>query len=62
MTISENYTTIFSDDLRKINDKTAYSTFFESYKDKKINLPSKFYPEQEFLDFHRTVIFEHWKK
>lgn len=58
MTISENYTMVFSNKLRNIKDKKAYNTFFENYEHQPINLPSKFYPNQEFLKFHRENIFK----
>ncbi len=58
MTISEDYKIIFSDKLREIKDKKTYSTFFENYEHQPINLPSKFYPNQEFLKFHREIIFK----
>ncbi len=58
MTISEDYTIIFSDRLRKIKDEKAYETFFGNYKNQPMNLPTKFYPSQEFLKFHREIIFK----
>lgn len=58
MTISEDYTLIFSDKLRKIKDKKTFNTFFENYENQPINLPSKFHPNQDFLRFHREIIFK----
>lgn len=58
MTISEDYTIVFSDKLREIKDPKTYRTFFANYEHQPINLPNKFQPNQEFLKFHREVIFK----
>lgn len=59
MTLREDYTIVFSQKLSKIADRKAYSNFFAAYDNQKINLPDKFIPKQEFLEYHRGIIFKH---
>lgn len=42
----------------KIKNQTmAFKNFFSMYEEKTINLPNKFLPSPEFLDFHNKKIF-----
>jgi putative restriction endonuclease len=58
MSLTDDYKIIFSKKLLKISNPQVYSTFFEAYDNKAINLPDKFFPKQEFLEFHRKNIFK----
>lgn len=58
MTLTNDYKIIFSKKLLKISDKKTYSTHFAVYENQQINLPDKFFPKQEFIDFHRKNIFK----
>jgi len=58
MSLTENYKIIFSSKLSKITDEIAYSNFFKSYENERLKLPEKFIPQQEFLEYHRTHIFQ----
>ncbi len=59
MSLTDDLKVIFSKKLLKISNPKVYSTFFEVYENKEINLPDKFFPKQEFLEFHRKNIFKH---
>lgn len=58
MTLTDDFKITFSNKLLKISDKKIYSSFFEVYENQQINLPDKFFPKPEFLDFHRKNIFK----
>lgn len=58
MTLTDDFKIVFSKKLVKISDKKSYSSFFEVYENQQINLPDKFFPKPEFLDFHRKNIFK----
>ena len=58
MTLTDDFKITFSKKLLKISDKKIYSSFFEVYENQQINLPDKFFPKSEFLDFHRKNIFK----
>ncbi len=58
MTLNDDYKIIFSKKLLKISDKNTYTSLFEIYENQQINLPDKFFPKQEFLDYHRKNIFK----
>jgi len=58
MTLTDDFKITFSKNLLKISDKKIYSSFFEVYENQQINLPDKFFPKPEFLDFHRKNIFK----
>jgi len=53
ITISEGFKIILSQKLKKANEK-----FFQNYDGKEIEMPQKFYPEKEFLQYHNDVIFQ----
>lgn len=57
MTINDDYKIKLSSNLSKIADKESYERFFLIYENKSINLPEKFFPKDEFLNYHRTNIF-----
>ena len=57
MTLTDDFRMIFSKHLLKISDKNTYTSYFEAYENKQINLPDKFFPRTEFLEYHRKNIF-----
>ena len=58
MTLTDDYKVIFSKNLLKISDKSIYKSLFGVYENKQINLPDKFLPNIEFIEFHRNNIFK----
>lgn len=58
ITLSDNLNVILSNRLLKISDKKVYEHFFQKYENKEIFFPDKFFPKQEFLEFHRLNIFK----
>jgi len=59
MTLTDDYQIIFSKKLLNISDKNIYKSLFGVYENKQINLPDKFLPSLEFIEFHRNNIFKH---
>ena len=60
ITISpDDYTIIFSERIRSCSNKDFYRKNFASIEGCKINLPSKYLPCQDFLEWHRKNIFSH---
>jgi len=58
MTITPDYEIRFSERLlEKIKNRDS-DTLFIPYNGEKINLPQKFYPLKEFLDYHNQEIFQ----
>ncbi len=57
MTISDNFEIIFSNKLETLSDKNTYANFIKQFEGKLINTPEKFFPKEEFLDFHRKEVF-----
>lgn len=58
MTLTDDFKIVFSEKLMKIADRNTYKSIFENYENQQINLPDKFFPKPEFLDFHRKNIFK----
>ena len=52
-----NYSILFSDYLRKSYKKDYFKKYFESIEGKKINLPEKFLPNPNFLEYHLEHCF-----
>ena len=59
ITVKPNYEIIVSADIKDIYDGAAVDKFFKCYK--KISVPEKFAPAEEFLTYHNEVIFENWR-
>lgn len=60
ITISpDNYTIIFSERIHSYSNKEFYRKNFAAIEGCKINLPSKYLPCQDFLEWHRKNIFSH---
>lgn len=56
--IKQDYSLIISSKLRIKEEEPYYNRFFLHLKDRKINLPEKYYPSQEFLEYHLDVVFK----
>jgi len=56
ISFDEEYRMIFSPDLKEYYSNQAFQTQFESFKGKKIHLPSKHLPDQKFLQAHREKL------
>jgi putative restriction endonuclease len=55
--LNRNYEILLSGELRKNQEKDYYERFFKPFSGKKINLPEKYDPGKEFLEYHRDVVF-----
>ncbi len=55
ISIDKNYHVMVSKKIRSIEHDKA--KMLMDYKDKKITLPNRFVPDQEFLAFHRKEVF-----
>ncbi len=56
ITMSEDFMVLASPKIRGIDSKKT--KILESYVGKKINLPKRFVPDQEFLEYHRKNVFQ----
>lgn len=57
--INSDYTIIFSERIRSCSAKDFYEDYFAAIEGHKLNLPSKYLPSQDFLEWHRNNIFSH---
>jgi putative restriction endonuclease len=55
--LNRNYEILLSGALRKNQEKDYYERFFKPFSGKKINLPEKYDPGKEFLEYHREKVF-----
>jgi putative restriction endonuclease len=55
--IDTTYRILISTELRKYENESFYKSYFLSFQDKQINLPEKFLPKIEFLEYHLSVKF-----
>lgn len=62
ITVTTDFKIIISSDIRDVLGGRAAKDFFKKYNGQTINLPEKFLPRIEFLEFHNDMIFENWKK
>lgn len=58
ITITHDYKVKISKQLQGLKEDVAVSNFFLKYDNQKINLPDRFFPKIEFLDFHAENIFK----
>lgn len=59
ITFNDDYMTIFSHRLKKNVGKEYYSKYFKPIDGQQLIKPEKYYPNKEFLEYHRDVIFNH---
>lgn len=57
ITITPEFTVKISNDLGDFEKEKSVQDFFMQYENQKINLPDKFAPTKEFLDYHYNNIF-----
>ncbi|WP_250631547.1 HNH endonuclease [Rhodoflexus caldus] len=57
ITITPDFTVKISRELEIFAHEKAIIDFFMKYENQKINLPDKFLPSKEFLDYHQQNIF-----
>lgn len=55
--INLNYEIILSNEIKKNSKSDYFSRFFSSFDKSKIQLPGKYLPKKEFLEFHLDTIF-----
>lgn len=60
ITISDKYEIIVSNKIRDICNGESVDKFFNILKGHKINLPEKFLPQKEYLQYHNDCIYENW--
>jgi len=56
ISFDENLTILFSNEITKIKEK-SFVDYFGQFEGQELNVPKKFYPSLEFLEFHRENIF-----
>ena len=59
ITISRNYKIIISSRLKKADMDEDTKTWIMKYEGEKIQLPDKFFPDEQFIEYHNDVIFQH---
>ena len=55
--LSTSYKILISRDLKKNINKGYYTQYFGILKNNQFNLPTKYYPKKEFIEFHLDTIF-----
>lgn len=50
--INDDYKVVISQDLNKMRNENYFSIYFGNFQNKPINLPEKFLPRRDFLQFH----------
>lgn len=58
ITVTTDYKLKVSDYIYEFSDNQMIDKFFIKYHDKTINLPDKFLPSKEFLEFHNKDIYQ----
>lgn len=48
---------LISNDLKKLEKESYFNQYFQHLDGKKINLPPKYHPKKEFIEFHFDTIF-----
>lgn len=56
--ISENYQILISTEIKSKENKTYYPEIFGKLNGSKLQLPQKYLPKKEFLQFHLNTIFK----
>ena len=58
ITITTDYQIVVASTLLAQKKSAAIDTYFKPYHNKQINLPTKFFPDPEFLRYHREERFQ----
>jgi putative restriction endonuclease len=53
-----DYSILISERIKQNSSKTYYQQYFAHLENKKINLPPKYYPKKDFIQFHLDSIFQ----
>lgn len=61
ITISDKYIIVVSNDIKDIYNGETVDRFFNVLNGRKINLPEKFLPQKEYMQYHNDCIYENWK-
>jgi len=56
--IKTDYTLIISNKIKAKEEEPYYKRFFSHLSGSKINLPDKYYPDKEFLEYHLDEIYK----
>ena len=57
MTIDNDFKIVYSNQLKSYSEQKFYSEHFAPFENKKINLPVKFLPDKDLLEYHQNHIF-----
>lgn len=57
ITLTSDFKVLISNEIYEYETNNSINDFFFKYRNQKIALPDKFLPSQEFLQFHREVVF-----
>ena len=57
ITLDKNYNIVLSHKAESMKMDTETKAWFMSYSDEKINLPEKFLPGKEFIEYHNDIVF-----
>ena len=55
--VNNNYEVVLSNNLKQNISKEYYSNFFQPIEKKKLNLPHKYLPKKEYLEWHMDNVF-----
>lgn len=58
ITISKDFKVVFSPHLRRYSKEAFFETEFKRFENARINLPIKFLPNEDFIEFHNNVVFQ----
>jgi len=58
ITINNEYKIVFSSKIKKFSKDEFYDVEFGRFENRMINLPIKFLPNDEFLQYHFDVVFQ----
>lgn len=56
--IDFDYKILISEELKNKSKNSYYDSFFGKFNDKQINLPDRFLPNKDFLDYHLNEVFK----
>lgn len=56
--VNEDFKIVISNDLNKMRNESYFSIYFGNFRNKPINLPEKFLPRIDFLQFHINNILK----
>lgn len=57
ITVKKDYSLVLSKKIKEVEMDLETREWFYSFEGRKINLPDKFYPSDDFLEYHNDMIF-----